>query len=211
MELFIIRHGDPDYANDTLTEKGWEQAKRLSERMMMIKPDKIYSSPMGRAKDTAKPTCEKLGMTYNVEEWMAESMDYMHDPVIIKGEIPECSWETNFLYGVQNFRDFSSENRQHTLDRLPICSDDFLSRHGYIRHGLVYKAKEPNDDKIAVFCHGGFGGAWIAHLLSLPPAIGRLLFALETASVTKFVFQETANGYAYPKCIYLNSVIHLLK
>ena len=33
MELFIIRHGDPDYARDSLTEKGVREAKLLSERM----------------------------------------------------------------------------------------------------------------------------------------------------------------------------------
>ena len=24
MRIIFVRHGDPDYANDTLTEKGWE-------------------------------------------------------------------------------------------------------------------------------------------------------------------------------------------
>ena len=31
MKLMIIRHGDPDYVHDSLTEKGWREAELLSE------------------------------------------------------------------------------------------------------------------------------------------------------------------------------------
>ena len=33
MRILIIRHGDPDYANDTLTEKGHREAKLLAEKL----------------------------------------------------------------------------------------------------------------------------------------------------------------------------------
>lgn len=33
MRLLIIRHGDPDYARDNLTEKGKREAKLLSEML----------------------------------------------------------------------------------------------------------------------------------------------------------------------------------
>ena len=33
MELWIIRHGDPDYVHDSLTEKGVREAKLLAERL----------------------------------------------------------------------------------------------------------------------------------------------------------------------------------
>ena len=42
MELFIIRHGDPDYARDSLTEKGVREAKLLSERMEKENIDYFY-------------------------------------------------------------------------------------------------------------------------------------------------------------------------
>ena len=32
MRILFIRHGDPDYANDTLTEKGHREAALLAER-----------------------------------------------------------------------------------------------------------------------------------------------------------------------------------
>lgn len=36
MKLIIIRHGDPDYENDTLTVKGVREAKLLSERISKL-------------------------------------------------------------------------------------------------------------------------------------------------------------------------------
>lgn len=33
MKLLIIRHGDPDYTIDSLTEKGHREAELLSERI----------------------------------------------------------------------------------------------------------------------------------------------------------------------------------
>ena len=61
MKILIIRHGEPDYSIDSLTEKGWREAELLSRRMVQIPAEAYYVSPLGRARDTAKPTMEKLG------------------------------------------------------------------------------------------------------------------------------------------------------
>ena len=52
MRIFIIRHGDPDYERDTLTEKGHREAALLAKRYKDEKIDYFYSSPLGRAKHT---------------------------------------------------------------------------------------------------------------------------------------------------------------
>ena len=36
MKLLIVRHGDPDYTIDSLTEKGWREAEFLSERLTKL-------------------------------------------------------------------------------------------------------------------------------------------------------------------------------
>ena len=36
MKLLFIRHGDPDYTIDSLTEKGWKEAEFLSERSQLL-------------------------------------------------------------------------------------------------------------------------------------------------------------------------------
>ena len=33
MKILIVRHGDPDYSIDSLTEKGWKEAEYLSEKL----------------------------------------------------------------------------------------------------------------------------------------------------------------------------------
>ena len=53
MRLLIVRHGDPDYSIDSLTEKGWKEAEYLSERLSKLDVKDFYVSPLGRAKDTA--------------------------------------------------------------------------------------------------------------------------------------------------------------
>lgn len=36
MNVYIVRHAEPDYARDTLTEKGWREAELLSRRLENI-------------------------------------------------------------------------------------------------------------------------------------------------------------------------------
>ena len=58
MRILIIRHGDPDYSIDSLTEKGWREAGLLAPRMLKEHITAFYASPLGRAQDTAKPTLD---------------------------------------------------------------------------------------------------------------------------------------------------------
>ena len=66
MKIHIIRHGDPNYEIDSLTPKGWKEAEHLSERLLKMPIDDYYCSPLGRARDTAKPTIEKNGKKIEV-------------------------------------------------------------------------------------------------------------------------------------------------
>ena len=49
MRILFIRHGDPDYENDTLTEKGRREAALLAQMAPSMKIDDCYMSPLGRA------------------------------------------------------------------------------------------------------------------------------------------------------------------
>ena len=44
MKLVIVRHGDPDYSIDSLTEKGWKEAEYLSERLSKLEVKDFYVS-----------------------------------------------------------------------------------------------------------------------------------------------------------------------
>ena len=56
MRLIFIRHGDPNYALDQLTELGERQAQAAAIRLENEGIHKIYASTMGRAVQTAQAT-----------------------------------------------------------------------------------------------------------------------------------------------------------
>ena len=86
MLLYIVRHGDPIYETDTLTDRGRLQAEAVGKRIFDSKINRIFSSPMGRAKETAAPACRLLGLYYTIEEWTHE----IHESV--------CAFELRNVY-----------------------------------------------------------------------------------------------------------------
>jgi probable phosphoglycerate mutase len=72
MRLIIIRHCEPDYEHNTLTDKGWIEASSLTKRLLNEKIDYVYVSPLGRAKDTAKEYLEKTNHSYEILDWLKE-------------------------------------------------------------------------------------------------------------------------------------------
>ena len=72
MRVLIIRHGDPDYSIDGLTEKGKREAQLLSLRLQNEGISTIYCSPLGRARLTAMPTAEKIGVDIITCDWLRE-------------------------------------------------------------------------------------------------------------------------------------------
>ena len=72
MRILLIRHGDPDYVNDTLTEKGRREAALLAKRAVSMNMGECYKSPLGRAKDTAAPCLEVTGKTAEILDWLQE-------------------------------------------------------------------------------------------------------------------------------------------
>lgn len=46
MRILLIRHGDPDYEHDTLTEKGRREAELLAKRASSLAMGSCYQSPL---------------------------------------------------------------------------------------------------------------------------------------------------------------------
>ena len=90
-------------------------------------------------------------------------------------------------------------------------SDDFLSRLGYARDGGRYRIVEPNKLRVAIFCHGGFGLTWLAHLLEIPLPLMWSGFWLPPSSVTTILFDERSTVWAVPRCIGVGDVGHVYK
>lgn len=219
MRLYIIRHADPDYENNTITEDGHKEAKALAKRLASHGIDKIYCSPFGRAIDTMKYTSELLNLDYNIENWTKELWPEL--------AITETPWGNRlmaidvpgeYLRGNETMPTHENWHQLPLFSNYPISeifesvkrnSDEFLNRHGYVREGGRYRCIKPNQDKIAVFCHGGFGLTWLAHLLEIPVTLMWSGFWLPPSSVTTILFDERSTEYAVPRCIGLGDVSHL--
>ena len=217
MRLSIIRHGDPDYTTDTLTEKGQREAQALAKRLANERLSHIYSSPLGRARETMSYTAEATQLIPLIEEWTRELAWW------IPWQTPReriAAWD---LHGeiIRGQDSYPGHDDWHFLEYLEnpifrmgyesLCerSDDLLRRHGYDRAGGRYRCARPTHDHIAVFCHGGFGLTWLAHLLALPLPLVWSGFWLPPSSVTTVLFDERSPEWAVPRCIGLGDVSHL--
>ncbi len=73
MRLIFIRHGDPDYENDNLTDKGRREVELLTKRVCSWKNiTQFYQSPLGRARATAAPSLKALGRQAITCDWLQE-------------------------------------------------------------------------------------------------------------------------------------------
>ncbi|HVK03239.1 MAG TPA: histidine phosphatase family protein [Armatimonadaceae bacterium] len=218
MRLYIIRHADPDYPNKTITERGHKEAEALAARLERSeRPDRIFCSPLGRAVDTMRYTAERIGRDATIEDWTQEmplpaleTPDWGRIAVwdvpgeVIRGRDPLPSrddWHTLPHYGPTTAREQFAALQQG--------SDAFLARHGYVREGGRYRCESPSDERIAVFCHAGFGIAWLAHLLEIPLPLAWSGFWLAPSSVTTVLMERRSDDWAVPRCVAMGDVSHL--
>lgn len=73
MRLIFVRHGDPDYKNDNLTEKGKREVALLTERICKWKNiTDFFSSPLGRARATEEPALKRMNREAEICNWLQE-------------------------------------------------------------------------------------------------------------------------------------------
>lgn len=207
MLLYIIRHGDPDYEHNTITELGHREAKALAAwfNEQGIRFDEVYTSPLGRAKDTASYTCESQGITPNELPWTEESMDFMQ-PFLPNSDL-SFRFGSN---GIEEYCDFAKPERMERIHTLVEGSDAFLSKLGYTRNGSHYDITAHNNKRVAVFCHGGMGTAWTAHLLGMAPTLGFPSMFMTTTSFNVFEFRPHGDvTYTRPRMLRFGTTPHL--
>lgn len=101
MRLIIVRHGDPDYAMDSLTETGWKEAGLAAQRIAGLDINHIYVSPLGRARDTAACTVAKMLEDRGLDEGkkLAEDRENVRDLLVSRPGMPPittCEWLREF-------------------------------------------------------------------------------------------------------------------
>ena len=219
MLLYLVRHGDPDYTHDCLTERGKRQAEALAPRLAASKIDVVYSSPYGRARETAEPTCRFLNKECHIEEWAHEVEDerlttYPDGARISVTRIQNTLLRENGDIDVPFERTFETRALRETdMESAFGCirdnGRDFLMRLGYLEENGVYRILRPNEDRVALFTHAVLTRTWLSHLLHIPLHIIWGSFSPTHTGVTVVEFQNNPNGLTAPKVLCFSDMSHL--
>ena len=217
MRLYIIRHADPDYPNNTITPIGHEEAKALAKRMAGVGLSRIYTSPLGRAQHTAQYTADATRIEPEILPWTAElSIDGVTG-------IDGAKWAAWNLEGqiIRGGEQLPHHENWHQPEELShydyraryqqLCkdSDAFLNELGYQRHNGVYQVRENNEERIAIFCHAGFGVSWMAHLLEIPLTLAWCGFFWAPSSVTTILMELRTPEIAVPRALCVGDTSHI--
>lgn len=220
MRLIFVRHGEPDYENDCLTENGKAQAKSTAVRLKNENLTAVYSSPMGRAMETASYTAKDHGLEI-------QTLDFMHE--IDWGDIGETSdklaydghpWTLAYKYLAENSdaagngdwteHHYFKDNRcMKFYDKISALFDEFLSGYGLVRKNGIYFCKEKRDDTIALFAHGGSGAVMFSHILSLPFPFVLTSLPYGVCSVSIIEFGEETGRMVVPRLELFNDMGHI--
>jgi 2,3-bisphosphoglycerate-dependent phosphoglycerate mutase len=157
MELLIIRHGLPvrrelteGAADPELAPDGHAQAWHLAEYLGSEHIDAIYASPMTRARETAAPLAELLGLDVHISpgvaEWDQNSPEYV--PVEELKAANDPRWQA-LLAGVWSSDESEDDFRTRVLDAV----ETIIDAH--------------RGEKVAVVCHGGIINGYLSHILGL--------------------------------------------
>lgn len=217
MKLLFIRHGDPDYEHDYLTEKGFREAKLLADRIKQLNVRDFYCSPLGRAKATAKVTLDRINREAIVCDWLQEFPGYIIEEDTKHRVIP---WD--FLPGHWTTHPMLYDKDQWTKDSIMATGDVeavylnitknmdlFLEHYGYNRKGNYYHCEKGNSDTIVIFCHLGVQFAILSHLLGISASLLWQGFFVAPTSVTTVVTEERSKGEVYFRCQAIGDTSHL--
>lgn len=164
-ELYLCRHGETDWTisgqhtgttDVRLTERGYEQAKLLKNRLERVQFDAAFTSPLLRAKDTCNDP--KAIIDPNLVEW-----NYGDYEGITSKEIREKDSDWNL------FKDGAPNGE--SIEEVGKRADAFLKR-----------AREYEGNVVA-FSHGHFIRVIAARYLGLDAAEGKM-FLLSVAALS---------------------------
>ncbi len=220
MRLLIIRHADPDYKIDSLTETGWKEAALLADRISTLDVKDFYVSPLGRARDTASLTLKKMGREAQVCPWLREFAAKIHKP----GEEQESHVVWDWLPGTWTQEEdyFDKErwllpapmakgNVKEEYHWVITSFDQLLAEHGYVREGYNYQAVRANEDTLVFFCHFGVECVLLSHLLHISPLVLWQGLCAAPSSVTTLITEERREGTAAFRMSAFADVSHLYK
>lgn len=158
MELVLVRHGRPKRvvvnegrADPGLDETGARQAEALADYLSQEPLDAIWTSPMVRARETAAPLSARLGLTPlvhdGIAEWDRDSSEYI--------TVEEMKWTNDPRWLALQTGQWAGGLDPHAFQAEVVVAVEEIVREHPGQH-------------VAVVCHGGVIGAYLAHILEVP-------------------------------------------
>ena len=225
MLFYFIRHADPIYHPDSLTPLGHRQAEALAKRLSTYGFNKIYSSTSTRALMTAQPTCEVLKMQLTELDWCNEHHAWLQlaplcedgrrrwafaNPDIVKQmNSPEVRRLGRQWYEHEYFKDTQfKEGILRIQNEADALFESLGYKHEPERGGYV--PVNPNEERVALFAHQGFGLAFLSCVLDIPYPLFSTRFDMTHSGMTVIEFQ---NGFdiVNPRVLTLSNDSHLYR
>ena len=241
MRLLFIRHGDPDYVNDSLTETGAREAASLAGHIAEWNIDDIYLSPLGRARETARYSINALGLDFDeiskkyTKDWLMEFNAVVDVPAMPhyleaypNSVLPDGSLRKRICWDMVpaylnrhpeyletwGWRDTELIRDTDVAEQFDwVCNglDILLAEYGYVRDGMGYRVEKECDKTIAFFCHFGVSCVMLSHLINASPFSLWHGLCLAPTSVTDIYTEERQQGYASFRAWKTGDVSHLIR
>ena len=217
MRILLIRHAEPDYTVDSLTPKGRVEAELLSRRLVHYNIRDFYVSPLGRAKDTAAYTLEKLNRTAEALPWLAEFRGRCVDPETgmqrLPWDLPPRVWSA--LPGARDVSTWADAPLFEGSDVKAVWQETvdgvhaLLARYGFRKDGPVWRCESNSRDTLALFCHFGISMAVLGVLTDCSPLVLWHRVLTLTSSVSEVVTEERVRGEVSFRITRLGDIAHL--
>ena len=219
MRIVFVRHGEPDYVNDCLTALGRKQAQAAAVRLKEEGIEEIWSSPLGRARETAQAASDALGLPVHTLDFMREVSWGSTDGTEIPGG--GHPWAIVFEMTRQGidlndprWRElpwFRANRLLECIDRIHSGIDGWLEGYGYIREGAYYRhtVEEERQRTIALFSHGGSSAAAMGHILNLRFPCACALLHIDHTGVTVVQMESRSGGGTLSRLTLTNDARHI--
>lgn len=216
MKIIFVRHGDPDYSKDCLTELGKFEADRVADRLAKLPIKKIYSSPLGRAYETALTIGKKIGMDVEIKDFLRETpCTYLTNSgkkFDLRDRLISDWCDDPSIYGPNSWRDnpdIKDSSFPSWMDEIYKGLDELIASHGYKRNGKAYDVVDPNHDIIVIVAHFGSISDMLSHIMDISPELLWHHFICSPTSVTILTTEERRPGKAIFRCSQYGDVSHL--
>lgn len=225
MLFFFVRHGEPIYNPDSLTDLGKQQAQALAKRFERKGLDRIYCSTSDRAIMTAEPTLKALGKTPMLLNWAHESIAWQYMSVE-EGEGRTWVFHKKEYVELLNSPEIASmgknwvEHPEFEWRRFREAGwyyekefSDFFTSLGYKYNEKdgSFKVVKENKERVALFAHQGFGFLFLSWITNIPYPLFSTRFDFGHSSVTTISFEGAKGEKSYPKILQVSDLSHLYK